>query len=173
MTDIANNLNDSPGPRKEPVHEVVALPHVAEAFVAPPTIPIHDSRFIRSLVTVIGFILLFFWLLLGFVLWVPLMGRMILIFFSAVVSSMFTGRDPTHARVALDYAITFYSRGFELINSSMHGNLQRSGPFVIPEGEHFGRVLRELLFATLFWLGIIFFWEGFANRLFEWLQQYV
>jgi hypothetical protein len=98
------------------------------------------------------------------------MTRMILVFFSAVVSTMFTGRDPTHARLSLDYAITFYSRGFHLIRDSMRGTLHKSGPYIIPEGEHWGRVLRELAFAILFWIGIFLFWEAVTGRIFYWFS---
>lgn len=136
-------------------------------------IPTHNSGFIRVLVTVIGAALLCMWAVVGFLLWIPLMTRMILLFFSAVISTMFTGRDPTHARISLDYAITFYSRGFELIRDSMRGTLHRSGPFAIPEGDHLWRVVRELLFAIFFWVGIFLFWQALTRGLFGWLAQFV
>jgi hypothetical protein len=137
------------------------------------SVPHHDSIFIRRLITGIGFTLLGLWAVIGFLLWVPLMGRMIAIFFSAIISTMFTGRDPTQARMALDYAVTFYSRGFELIDASMSGTLRNNGPFLIPEGEHLWRVLRELLFAILFWLGIIFFWKALTHGIFGFLFQWL
>jgi hypothetical protein len=51
--------------------------------------------------------------------------------------------------------MSFYSRGFALIFDSMQGNLQKHGPFAIPESTHMARMLWELGFSVLFWLGII------------------
>ena len=103
---------------------------------------------------VCGFVIAI-WAVLGFLLWVPLLTRMIFVFTATVVTSMYTGHDPTHARHALEAAMSFYSRGFALIFDSMQGDLQKHGPFIIPESAHMARMLWELIFSVLFWLGII------------------
>ncbi len=119
------------------------------------------SRVIRLLTGVITAIVLVLWTVLGFLLWIPLLTRMIVVFTSAVISAMFTGRDPSDARNHLEVAITFYSRGFHLIRNSMSGETQKSGPFVVPHPGHMVRLLKEVAFCLLFWLGVVAFWKFF------------
>lgn len=116
------------------------------------------------IVRVVSVFVIAIWVVLGFLLWIPLLTRMIFVFVAAVISSMYTGHDPTHARHALEAAMSFYSRGFVLILDSMKGNLQKHGPFAIPETTHLSRMLWELAFSVFFWLGIIgMYWlTGFS-----------
>src|SRR6266851_8504421 len=100
------------------------------------------------LVKLVSVFVIVIWVVLGFLLWVPLLTRMIFVFTAAVVASMYTGRDPTHARHALEAAMSFYSRGFVLIFDSMTGNLRKHGQtFAIPESGHMVRMLWELVFS--------------------------
>lgn len=121
---------------------------------------LEGSRFVKVLTAVINFIVLLIWTVLSFLLWIPLLTRMIVVFTTAIISSMFTGRDPTDAKRHLEFATLFYSRGFALIRDSMHGQLEKSGPFVIPRAKHMHRVAWELVFSVTFWAGIFLVWYG-------------
>jgi hypothetical protein len=126
---------------------------------------IYETRAARIIMTVTGVICLLIWGVIGFLVWLPLMSRMITAFSAAVMSAMMTGRDPSDAKNLLDYAATFYVRGFMLITDAMHGTLQRSGPYIRPSPRHASRMFTELVFCLLFWIGMFVGWTIWAQRI--------
>jgi hypothetical protein len=125
-----------------------------------------ESRLVRFVLRLVGLFTLALWTVIGFLLWVPLLTRMITIFFGALIAAMVSGRDPTDAKNHLDFAAAFYIRGFMLIKDAIAGVPHRSGPFFVPQQEHWYKIARELIFAIIFWISLAILWSTILNRLF-------
>jgi hypothetical protein len=126
---------------------------------------------------VILFFLYFLWSIVGFFLWIPLLFRMTMIFFSLVVAATFSEEISLYnAQIGLEKAVGLYAFGFRKIKESLfekesartpnRNEDRRSGinKFII--------VLFEFIYALLFWgitLQIIFNFLSFG-RLFQYLR---
>lgn len=113
-----------------------------------------------------GFVLIvvtMIWTVVGFLLWVPFLTRMMLIFMAAVVTTIYRNSDPSKAKMGLEHAMTFYIRGFEMIFASMQNRLE--GRQFNPESPKISwvRVLIEVGFAVFFWGGIAIWWAVALN----------
>lgn len=138
----------------------------------PPRDKVYDTWPVRIIMAVAGVICLIIWTIFGFLVWLPLMSRMITTFSTAVMSAMITGRDPSDAKHLLDYASTFYVRGFMVIMDAMRGTLHLSGPYIRPAPKHAGRMLMELVFCLMFWIGIVGSWVIWTQRVpFGWMSS--
>ena len=82
-------------------------------------------RYIACVIVVIG------WATVGFVLWVPLLVRMIIYFIGVVSAASFRGMDLSHARSGLDFAIEFYVNGFRIALTTLDKKLL--SPVFIPQ----------------------------------------
>src|SRR5439155_15975451 len=92
------------------------------------------------------------WAVIGFVIWVPFLTRMILIFTAAVVKSVYSESNMHNAERGLDAAVTLYIRGFqrverpvtvEVIRASWRGESGTPRLFDGPEEKRFWAVLSE------------------------------
>lgn len=72
----------------------------------------------------IEFFILGIWAVLGFLLWIPLLTRMMTAFVGTVIMSLYTNSDITRAKTSLEAAVTFYSRGFRLISDALQNKLE-------------------------------------------------
>jgi hypothetical protein len=112
--------------------------------------------FIGLVKIVVLLIVLVMWTVFGFLLWIPFLTRMMLVFMAAVVTSIYTNKDPSFAKQGLESGITFYSRGFQTIFSSMGNSVDRQQ--FVREDINVRRVLLEVVFAIIFWMGITSGW---------------
>src|SRR5436853_562718 len=72
-----------------------------------------------EVVTFISYILSnLLWAVIGFICWIPLLVRAIGVISGTVLYCNFTGSDPSKIKTILENAVTFYSRGFQVINQA-------------------------------------------------------
>jgi len=76
---------------------------------------------VRVVHFLVHLIVLAVWAVIGFVLWIPFLTRMILIFTGAVIVTIYKNSNPTRAQRALEAAIRFYIHGFEIISARCVG----------------------------------------------------
>jgi hypothetical protein len=119
------------------------------------------ALFISFVTAIVTVIVLGIWLVVGFLLWIPLLTRMMLIFIAAIIASLYSNKDPTNAQLGLEKAIRFYAEGVETILSTMRGGA-RGKPFV-QDNVNIGRALKELVIAAGFWIFLILGWSVFLN----------
>src|SRR5712691_4674925 len=130
------------------------------------TLPVRPQseppREMRGLVLIIHYVVhcvvLVVWSVVGFLLWVPFLTRMILVFTGAVITTIYKNTDPTKAQKGLEAGVRFYIHGFELILASMRNELARDRVF--EEASEIGlfKVLVEVAIAIVFWAGITLTW---------------
>ena len=89
------------------------------------------------------------WAVIGFVICVPFLTRMILIFTAAVVKSVYSESNMHNAERGLDAAVTLYIRGFQKIRASWRGESGTPRLFDGPEEKRFWAVLSEFVFAMI------------------------
>ena len=94
----------------------------------------------------VGILLLALWLLVGFLLWLPLMARAIAVFFFLAVSAAVTGnRDTSYGHILQD-SIRFFPGGFSLIVRALFSPDEHPGE---PIG--LGRISLEIFWSIIFW----------------------
>lgn len=111
------------------------------------------ERIIRNVVKV--FVLLV-WGVIGFITWIPLLFRSVAVYSGTLVQVAFVqGGDLGPAQRALDFAIRYYSRGFQKISQSFAAT-NPHGAASVPIGQTFAQfqwsvVLKELAWTVAFW----------------------
>lgn len=112
---------------------------------------------VRFIVTAITLII---WGVVGFVLWIPLLTRMIAYFVSMIAASSFISTNVAVAQQRLNYAIEFYINGFRKIigvmtkTSSDEEVLQNTLPTRLEE--FFKVIATDLIWTIIFWLLFIY-----------------
>lgn len=94
------------------------------------------------------------WCVIGFVLWLPLLVRVISFYVASVVAATYSRRDARPAERALHHAMGFYSNGFKQI---WPGHVAVQGGDDISEPWNWAEIGKELIWAVLFWFGTLFF----------------
>jgi hypothetical protein len=105
------------------------------------------------------FFVLLVWAVVGAVFWIPLMLRATLRFSLRLLETMFEGRKPAKAALALRDAVSFYRRGFVVAVEVITGEKideRDDGP--VTEN----RLVKEFFWALLVWY--------FIALLFGWIQ---
>lgn len=125
---------------------------------------LRQSPVVRVLFWIIAVIVTVLWSVIGFLIWIPLLTRMTMLFTAAILTTMLTGRDPTDAERKLEFAIMFYARGFYLLRETFSGTTHH-GQFDLPQPQHVGRLIIEIIFCLVFWGGIFLGWAAFTGRL--------
>lgn len=113
---------------------------------------------IQSLVRLFtSIVLIGLWAVIGILLWIPFIFRIMLSYFAAVVVSVYRGRDIAGAEQALNYAITFYSRGFSRIYNSIYARESENTAPAAPGRElDVWKSILDVLFAVAFWAALSF-----------------
>jgi hypothetical protein len=112
----------------------------------------------KALYFIVGGIVLCVWAIVGFLLWIPLIARVIAVFVTSVTTSLYTQHDTANARSALDTATRFYVKGFttiiEQLGILVHGNpdaAEPSEPHLEKDAQtNWVYVGKELLWAFVF-----------------------
>ena len=65
--------------------------------------------------SIVGFIVIVSWAIVGFILWLPLLTRMMAYFTGFVAAASFRKLNLSHAKDSLNFAIEFYINGFRRI----------------------------------------------------------
>jgi hypothetical protein len=125
---------------------------------------LQKSAVVRGMLFLIGSLCVVLWAVVGFVLWIPMLTRMILIFAAAQMKAVYTNADTTNAERGLDFAVTFYLKGFMRYISFAVGHRSAYGP-MYPESERLTWMfIFEIFFAVLFWVGISTSWYIVVNN---------
>jgi len=110
------------------------------------------GRFIKLTQFIIYVIVLLIWAVIGFLMWVPLIFRMILIFTGSVIAEAIS-TDKNYTALLekrLNYAIAFYPSTFNRIQDSIFGD-----PDMVHERPDMSGDLKviifELFWSTIFW----------------------
>lgn len=103
----------------------------------------------------IRYLVLGVWAVVGFIMWVPLLARMIALYVASVTASLYTRHDPTSARLALATSINFYSAGFRQISEQLNKTIPEHSPVLSNETTDWMAVLKEMLFTVLFWASVL------------------
>jgi hypothetical protein len=111
----------------------------------------------KVLFGIIECFILLVWMVLGFILWIPLLTRVIAAYVATIVASLYTQHDPTAARIGLQTAVGFYANGFTQI--SKHLDDARNGVTPIsaasPKATNLTQVALEIGWSFVFW-GLFF-----------------
>jgi hypothetical protein len=92
------------------------------------------------------------WVILGFVFWIALLFRQIMVFTVLSVVYALTGRSNSRLTTLLDSAIGFWLRGFVVIIENCFGSSSATTP---PDTIGFGRVISESLYVVVFWTLVV------------------
>ena len=103
----------------------------------------------------IRYFVLSVWTVVGFIMWVPLLARMIALYVASVTASLYTKHDPTPARMALAISTDFYSAGFRQISEQLSSAPPDHSPVLSNEATDWMAVLKEMLFTIFFWASIL------------------
>src|ERR1043165_3379606 len=106
---------------------------------------------------VVMIIVLVMWAVIGFLVWVPFLTRMMLVFVGAVIAAVFRDRNPNRAQAGLEAAITFYMRGFRMIAGLADWRVGGGRPGQ-DQALDLLRTLVEVGFAALFWVLVASGW---------------
>jgi hypothetical protein len=92
------------------------------------------------------------WAVIGFICWVPLLVRATASVAAGILYCTITESDPTPLKNSFETAVTFYPRGFEMINRVLASNY-RGAPIKSSStvGEKWWRVTLEILWTVIFW----------------------
>ncbi len=112
-----------------------------------------------------GFVKLFVtctWAVIGFLIWVPLLMRMVAYFVGIVGLSTYQRVDVRQAQRRLDFATSFYARGFRQVQESVQSLDSEEHYDLIPHSEpidlaHFFKTtVVDFVWAIAFWSFIYF-----------------
>lgn len=107
----------------------------------------------KAVFVIVAILVLAAWAFIGFMLWIPFLTRMISAYVYNVALAIYTGRQIGPAEQALEKAVSFWVRGFELIAANLR-RIRDHTP-VVPTSEsptqNWDIAVKETAFATLFW----------------------
>ena len=110
------------------------------------------GRWMKLTKFVIYLIVMILWAAIGFVIWIPLIVRMILIFTGSIIAEVIS-TDKNYTALLeqrLNYAISFYPGGFRRIEDSIFGD-----PDEVTERPDMSGDLRiilgEVIWSAVFW----------------------
>lgn len=122
------------------------------------------SPFEWVITQLIRVIVLTLWLVIGFLLWVPLLVRMISsLAFNAMVST-YTKADVGEVQLALREAVSFYGRGFSTINRAVSEDATTYLASRPMGATAWKKLIQEIFWATLFWLMTLAMFSQFYDR---------
>jgi hypothetical protein len=107
----------------------------------------------KAVFVIVAILVLVVWAFIGFMLWVPFLARMISVYVYNVALAIYTGHQIGHAEQALEKALSFYVRGFELIAANLRRIRDHTpiAPTSESPTENWDVAVKETAFATLFW----------------------
>lgn len=94
------------------------------------------------------------WLVIGPLLWIPLLVRSFAFVTFNLMAAVVTGASMAPAQVSLDMALTLYGRGFRAAMTILDTNTITGGQ-ALPQASGYGRLVGELVYVVLFWLATI------------------
>jgi len=116
--------------------------------------------FIFIIRLIVTFVVLGIWTVIGFVLWIPLLTRMIAYFSGIVVTSAFSRKVSTdEAQKHLNFAIEFYVYGYKKVLEVLQRDddeIESQSPTPIDLWELVKTVLVDIIWTLMFWSGIVF-----------------
>jgi hypothetical protein len=111
-----------------------------------------------TLIMVLAMLLSFIaWAVIGFLLWIPLLLRTVVVFSVAVAQAAFSGQHADNLREPLRIACGFWIHGFRIIKETLFphsGQESRPQPPV-----KLARLLLEIFWAACVWLVIVAIWQ--------------
>jgi hypothetical protein len=121
-------------------------------------------RVLVGLRTLILAMVMAIWTVLGPLFWIPLLARMVAYFTAMVTLSAVSRTDISAAQARLDYAVAFFPHGYRLILDSITQAAQPGSPLpnAEPQPGQVMALVKEILWAALFWAGIAYaagFWS--------------
>ncbi|MDT8342383.1 MAG: hypothetical protein RQ751_12790 [Longimicrobiales bacterium] len=111
--------------------------------------------FQKALTWAILLLCLAVWAVVGFVLWLPLMLRSVLRFSFALSQGMLQGAEPRAAGRILRETVEFYRRGFAVAIDAVFAEPE-GGKTPPPPRLSTYRLLREVVWAALFWYLVLY-----------------
>ena len=109
--------------------------------------------FIRMSVLLITLVI---WSFIGFIFWIPLLGRTISVFSFSILHANITGNDAPYYSGALDKAVLFYIDGFRKIIESMKTHSLGGEPQMEIPTFDWTRLVIETTITIIFWGTTIF-----------------
>lgn len=113
-------------------------------------------------------IVLLFWLVIGIILWIPLLSRTIFTYTFVLSASMFTTAPVARSAHALEFASSFYVEGFRKIISSLYEKAPEKEKPAYASTLDFNSVIAIItnsIWTMIFWgfliIGIVIF-QDFA-----------
>lgn len=114
---------------------------------------------------IVGIIALIFWAILGLIFWIPLLFRIVAAFCGNLIYNMIVNNPERilQSKSSLELAINFYSRGFEIISSTIYEKPKET----VIQGKnefHISSFIGQLIWTLLFWgLTIYPFYKNSIN----------
>ena len=110
------------------------------------------GRWMKLTKFVIYLIVMILWAAIGFVIWIPLIVRMILIFTGSIIAEVIS-TDKNYTALLeqrLNYAISFYPGGFRRIEDSIFGDPDEVTKRPDMSGD-LRIILGEVIWSAVFW----------------------
>ena len=130
-----------------------------------------SERLIKIVKLIVTLIVFAIWSIVGFVLWIPLLTRMIAYFVSFIAASSFREMNIKHAQDSLNSAIEFYINGFRRIRHVMIDKYPE--PATLPTMDNslpvdfldfFKSVAADIGWAIIFWVIVSISWIEFVLK---------
>jgi CRISPR/Cas system-associated protein Cas10 (large subunit of type III CRISPR-Cas system) len=110
---------------------------------------------------VVTIIVLIIWSIVGFLFWIPLLGRMIIWYTSMITISTFRQVDISYAQSRLTFAIEFYIIGFnkilELLKHKKLTYTRDDNQDPLNLWEFLTSLIWDLLWTLIFWVALSYF----------------
>jgi hypothetical protein len=99
-------------------------------------------------------IVLVVWLIIGPLLWIPLIIRTIAFVMVNLMATVFTGASMAPSQASLDAALRLYGRGFRAAFAVLDNDPDTNPPPLL-RSHGYIRLFAELVYVALFWLGTV------------------